>query len=112
MHLDEFLRQRPGRVPDPYNPDAQVDDWTDPAELTLEGYFEPNSSTEQLDPVSNRVITVDLLVIWDPRADVKRGDRIVQGDKIWTVRGFPAAPKNPFTGWQPHLHARLSEGVG
>lgn len=112
MHLDGFTRQRAARISDPYNPDAEVYDWTNPDELALEGYFEPNSSTEQLDPVRNQVVTVYLLVLWDPDADVRRGDRIVQGDKTWTVQGFPSAPKNPFTGWQPHKFVRIVEGVG
>lgn len=112
MYLDGFTRQRATRIPDPYNPDAAVDDWMNPDELALEGYFEPNSSTEQLDPVRNQAVTVYLLVVWDPHADVRRGDRIVQDDKTWTVQGFPSAPKNPFTGWQPYLYVRVIEGVG
>lgn len=112
MNLDAFTRQRPTRIPDPYNPDAQIDDWTNPAELPLEGYFEANSSTEILDPVRKRAETVYLLVIFDPHADVRRGDRIVQDDKTWTVQGFQSAPKNPFTGWQPYLYVRVTEEVG
>lgn len=112
MYLDGFIRQRPTRVTDAYNPDAAVDDWTTPAELPLEGYFEPNSSTDVQDPVRRQTLTVYTLVIADPHADVKRGDRIVQGDSTWTVQGFPTAPKNPFTGWQPYLYVRVFEGVG
>lgn len=112
MNLDPFTRLRPHRVPDPYNPDALLDDWDNADEIDLEGYFEPNSSTEQLDPVRNKVVTVYLLVLWDPDADVRRGDRIVQGDQTWRVHGFPPAPKNPFTGWQPYKYVRIVEEVG
>lgn len=110
--LDGFIRQRAVRVVDPYNPQTTVDSWTDPDELALEGYFEPNSSTEQLDPVRNKVVTVYLLVLWDPDADVRRGDRIVQDDHVWRVHGVPAVPKNPFTGWQPYKYVRVVEEVG
>ena len=47
-------------------------------EIPLAGYFEPDSSTEVQDPVRRQTLTVYLLVIADPHADVKRGDRIVQ----------------------------------
>ncbi|AZS46672.1 hypothetical protein [Microbacterium oxydans] len=110
--LDSFIRQRAERITDPYNPDAEVDDWEEPYELPLEGYFETQSSSEQIDAGREQVITLRTLVLADPDADVRRGDRIVQGDKVWTVQGFPDAPRNPFTNWRPGLWVRLIEGVG
>lgn len=111
-YLQQFDRQRARRVPDPYDPDATVEDWTDPIVLPLAGYFDASSSTEQTDPVRDLVLTTRTLVVPDPDADVRRGDRIVQGEKTWTVEGFPDAPTNPFTGWRPGLFIRLREGVG
>ena len=110
--LDAFTRQRATRTPDPYNPDETIEDWSNPDEIPLEGYFEMDSSTEQIDPVNRRVITLRTLVLDGPDADVRRGDRIVQGEKTWTVQGFPDAPRNPFTGWRPGLFVRLMEGTG
>lgn len=110
--LDSFIRQRAERITDPYNPDASVDDWGSPDEEPLEGYFELQSSTEQVDAGREQAITIRTLVLNDPDADVRRGDRIVEGDKVWTVQGFPEAPRNPFTNWRPGLWVRLIEGVG
>ena len=73
-YLESFTRLRASRVPDPYDPDATVDDWAAPIELALAGYFEAGSSTEQIDPVRAQVITISTLVIADPDADVRRGD--------------------------------------
>lgn len=112
MFLDPFTRQRARRVEDPYNPEASVDDWANPEEIPLEGYFELDSSTEQIDPVRRQAITLRTLFIEDPDADVRRGDRIVRGDQTWTVQGIPDAPRNPFTGWRPGLYVRLMEGIG
>lgn len=111
-YLDTFTRQRARRVSAPDNPDAMVNDWTTPDEVPLAGYFELDSSTEQIDPVRGQVITLRTLVVPDPDADVRRGDRIVQGPRTWTVHGYPHAPKNPFTGWRPGLFIRLMEGIG
>lgn len=111
-HLDTFTRQRAVRVPDSYNPDAEIYDWGNPVEITVEGYFEQDSSTEQLDPVRQQVVTFATLVIPDPDVDVRRGDRIVQAGKTWTVQGYPSAPRNLFTGWRPGLFVRLKEGTG
>lgn len=112
-HLEPFTRQRARRVPDPYNPDAEVFDWSNPTEATVHGYLEAGTSSEQSDPVRSHLVGYATLVLPDqPDADVRRGDRIVQGEKTWTVQGFPNAPRNPFTGWCPGLFVRLKEGIG
>lgn len=112
MHLDKFTRLRPKRTPDPNNPDAQLDDWTDPERIPLEGYFEQDSSSEQVDPARVQAITTRTLFVPDPDTDIRRRDRIVQGDETWTVQGIPYAPRNLFTGWRPGLWVRLIEGTG
>lgn len=111
-HLEPFARLRAKRIADSYNPDAEVDDWNDPDEVALEGYFDMQSSTEQVDAAREQAITLRTLVLNNPEADVRRGDRIKQGDKVWTVQGFPDPPRNPFTNWRPGLWVRLIEGVG
>lgn len=112
MYLDSFTRQRAGRKPAPNNPDREVDDWSIPDELPIEGYWEMGSSDEQVDATRKQALTTRTLVIFNPDIDVRRGDRIKQGEKVWTVQGFPDAPRNPFTGRRPGLWVRLLEGVG
>lgn len=108
----EFIRQRAVLIADPYNPDSLVEDWEAPNEITLAGYFASASSAEQAGEVREQVVTTKRLVIDNPAADVRRGDRIKQGDRVWTVTGFPEDDKSPFTGWQPTLVANLEEVQG
>lgn len=111
-HTTEFIRQRARRIEDPYDPDSVVEDWGSPEEIVLAGYFASQSSREQSGEVREQVTTSKQLVIDDPDADVRRGDRIKLGDKVWTVEGFPEDDMNPFTGWRPTLVANVAEWVG
>lgn len=111
-HFDTFTRQRAPRVPDPYNPDATVEDWDNPVEISLEGFFDASFGTEQTDALRSQAVTFKVLALTNTQADVSRGDRIKQGEKVWTVEGFPDAPRNPFTGKRPYLYLRLKEAVG
>lgn len=111
-HTTTFVRQRAGLTVDPYDPDSAVEDWNNPVEITLEGYFASQNSTEQTDEVREQVSTTKQLVIDDPSADVKRGDRIKLDDRVWTVTGFPEDDQNPFTGWRPTLVVSLAEWRG
>lgn len=111
-HTTEFVRQRAKLIVDPYDPDSAVEDWGSPDEITLTGYFASSSSTEQTDEVREQVVTAKQLVIDDPAADVRRGDRIKLGERVWSVEGFPEDDMNPFTGWRPTLVARLEEWRG
>lgn len=109
----EFVRQRAVMVLDPYDPDAPgVPDWSVPDEITVYGSLASGSSLEQSDPVRAQAVSSAVLVLDDPDADVQRGDRIVQGARVWTVAGFPEADVNPFTGWQPTRVCSLEEAVG
>lgn len=114
-HKTEFVRLRARRIEDPYDPDSAVDDWSSPVEVVLYGFFSSSGQSgagEMSGEVREQVETSKTLVIDDPAADVRRGDRIRQGDKVWTVEGFPSDDMNPFTGWQPTLVVRLKERVG
>lgn len=106
------VRQRAGRIADPYDPDSFVDDWESPDEIEVSGYFASQSSTEQADPVRDQVVTTKAFVIADPGADVDRGDRIKLGARVWTVEGFAEMDINPFTGWQPTRVCNLKEARG
>lgn len=112
-HTTTFIRRRAVQIPDPYNPESMVEDWSqDPSEINVSGYFSSQSSTEQSDPVREHASTLKQLIFDDPDVDVKRGDRIKQGERIWTVEGFPEQDINPWTNWQPTLVANVREGVG
>lgn len=111
-HTSEFVRQRARLILDPYDPESVVEDWDNPEELTVSGYFSSQSSTERADPVREQVSTLKQLVLDDPDADVDRGDRIKQGERVWTVEGFAESDINPFTGWNPTRVCRVREGVG
>jgi hypothetical protein len=108
---DPFTRVRAAQVPDPYNPSSPGEDWTAASRVDLAGWFDSTVSTDQVDPVRSETLTTTQLFL-PTSADVQRGDRVeFQGD-TWKVTGFPPAPKNPFTGWQPYRVAALQLVVG
>ena len=108
-----FVRLRPKRIVDPYDPESTVvGSWADADRLELRAFFASQQGVAQSDPVRAQIITTKQLIVDDPDADVQVGDRITQGDKMWTVTGFPTNDRNPFTGWQPTLVAQLEEVRG
>lgn len=110
-----FRRTRPGRKADPYNPDRTVEDWDDPDVAELRGFVASSSSSELPDGAREEVTSSAVLTVWDPSADVMRGDVIeaVPPDgRRWRVVGFPSTDASPFTGWRPTLEATLEEVVG
>lgn len=114
QYTSRFTRQRRKQVVDPYDPDtATLGDWTDTDDIQVDGALASLTSTEQDDAVRSEVLSTAEFVTDDTHADIKRGDRIVSADgRKWTVQGFPAHDRNPFTGWQPTLVAALQEAVG
>lgn len=111
--LTGFVRLRPKRTVDPYDPEnVIIGSWADADRLELQAYFASQASTVQSDPVRAQIITTKQLIIDDPNADVQVGDRITQGDRTWTITGVPANDTNPFTGWQPTLVVNLEEVRG
>lgn len=116
-HLDRFEVSRPGTKPDPYNPDRVIE--TGYQQIgEIRGYLASRKSSEMTDrvrdPGRTRTESVSQLVIPDPDADVRIRDRINDPtrNRIWLVTGFPAADRNPFTGWHPTLVAELEEVIG
>ena len=114
----EFERLRGVYVPDPYDPDEGMVTWDDPDIITVSGFLASTASVqalasrEQDSPVRSQLITTNMLTLTDPDADVERGDRIRQGDRVWTVTGYPSQDQNPFTGWQPTRVCYLEEVTG
>lgn len=104
---------------DPYSPAKQrrVSDW-DP-ELTIElpgAYLDPASSSAIANGTRAEILTSATLFLTNAAADVVSGDQIrVGGTKedlasgvAYQVEARPAAPTNPFTGWQPVIEIPLT----
>lgn len=114
-HPTELLRIRPGRMPDPYNPDSTIEDPDNPDILPVRGGFASSSSVEQDGEAREQVVSAVRLILADPLADVRRGDEITTDPadgRRWRVRGFPASDQNVFTGWRPTLVCELEEVTG
>lgn len=102
-HLEAFTRLRAQQVPDSYNPERTVDDWSQaPDELPLRGSWDSGGSSFGSDPVRLQLTTSKRIAIFTPSADVREGDRIRSADgAVFTVTGRPSRDINPWTGWQP-----------
>lgn len=107
-----FTRRRPRKVPDPVNPRRMIESWDTTNDIELHGFLDSQDSDENPGPVRSEVSTTATLYVEDTTLDVARGDLITDGAHSWRVDGFPATPKNPFTGWQPYLVIRLKEVRG
>jgi hypothetical protein len=110
--LTTLTRKRATKKEDPYNPDSTTDDWSSPDVLSFSGYVSSQTSTEQTDAVRAQLITTVQIIVPDPAADIKRGDRISDGTHSWSVTGIPASDINPFSGWQPTLVVDVEEVDG
>lgn len=108
----EIVRLRAALVPSDYNPDDLVADWANPDRKPLAGFVDAQSSAELADPVRSESVTTTTVYLDDVHADIRRGDRVEYAGGTWTIEGFPAAPMNPFTGWQPYLIVSLQLVVG
>lgn len=110
-----FHRLRPTRIPDPYNPAATADDWTNPDIQTIHGALASSTSTRLQDGNRDQTTSTAVLTIDDPHADIQVGDRIQPNPadgRCWEVTGFPSNDINAFTGLQPTLQISLSEWKG
>lgn len=113
-HLEDFTRLRAQQIPDRYNPEEMVDDWSaPPAELALRGAWVAAASRITPDATREQLITTKRITIFTPDADVRAGDRIRAADgALFVVDGRPEADKNPWTGWQPTLVVAVTETKG
>ncbi|NMW88054.1 hypothetical protein [Mobiluncus curtisii] len=108
-----FERLRAKFETDPYDPDSPgVPDWSSPDVLEFEGFLTESTSTILPDSVREQVSTSGVLTVTDPSLDIRVGDRVRQGGKIWQITGRPAKDKNPFTGWQPTLEITIQQLEG
>lgn len=106
-------RLRAPLVEDPYNPSRTVPDWDGELDaLAFKGFIATTSSVMSPDGAREQAVTTVTLTVADPTVDIRRGDRIKDGDHVYTVDVVPSTDANPFTGWQPTLEVGLQEVEG
>lgn len=115
-------RLRAARIPDPYNPDAEVpSDWASPHVAIISEAYVERTSTALTRAESREQAMEAKSLFCGGDADIRKGDRIFVGvftpslvrDGVipagtvfegftYEVDGIPpSADVNPFTGWQP-----------
>lgn len=98
---------------DPYNPLHKVPNWDGEVdELAFNGFISTSSSVMSPDGAREQVATDATLTVADPNVDIRRGDRIKDGGRVYVVDVVPSVDVNPFTGWQPTLEVGLLEVEG
>lgn len=98
---------------DPYNPLHMVPNWDGEVdELAFNGFISTSSSVMSPDGAREQVATDATLTVADPNVDIRRGDRIKDGGRVYVVDVVPSVDANPFTGWQPTLEVGLLEVEG
>ncbi len=105
-------RQRAKKIRDEYADKEIEADWSDPDEIEIPRAFVAQSSTS-LTSTANRVQALEAKSLFcPPDFDVRAGDRIRDGETVYTIDGIPAADTNPFTGWTPTREIPLTRSVG
>lgn len=109
---EEFERLRRVMVPSSTNPDRMVasNDFSEPE--TFRGFLDSESSLDEANANREGISSSAILFVEDTRFDIRRGDRVRAGERMWEVLGFPSAPMNPFSGWRPYKEVRLREVRG
>ncbi len=106
-------RLRADAVYDPYNPLKMVPDWDGELnELAFNGFISTASSVMSPDGAREQAVTSVTLTVADPTVDIRRGDRIKDGGRVYVVDVVPSVDASPFTGWQPTLEVGLLEVEG
>ena len=105
-------RLRRKEVLDPYSKKPTLGDWSDPDKKDLEGAFIAQSSTTRNTTATRTQLLEEMSLYCSPDDDVQGLDRVTDGTATYTVDGIPAAPLNPFTGWQPLREIPLQRAIG
>lgn len=109
-----FVRHRPVRIPDPYNP-AHTIEGEDTDDVTFTGFLSSQTGSDNLSQPRDQTQSSATLTVDNPVIDLQRHDEIepIPADgRKWIITGFPAKDINPFTGWQPTLECSLEEVTG
>ncbi|QLD10895.1 hypothetical protein [Microbacterium oleivorans] len=106
-------RDRRKQVASPYNPDNMVPgSWDTPDTIEIPGAWVAASSSTLTETATRTQILTEKSLYCAPDADVRPGDRIRADGVTYHVKVKPAADRNPFTGWQPHLEVPLEDREG
>ncbi|MDQ1174172.1 hypothetical protein QE430_002479 [Microbacterium testaceum] len=106
-------RDRRAQRPDPYNPDRTVPGpWSEATTITIDGAWVASSSSTRAETATRAQILTEKSLFCQPDDDVLPGDRIRADGVEYFVHVKPAADRNPFTGWQPHLEVPLEDREG
>lgn len=116
-HGRTVYRLRGGPMPDPYDPAVEIlEDWDSPDVLEISGAFIAQTSTSLLGNATREQAVESKSLFCDGEYDVRKGDRIRDGDDgspVYTINGIPpAADSNPWTGWTPPREIALTRYVG
>lgn len=109
---ERFERLRQERVVSETNPDRTVASAAFGAPVEFFGFLDSQASADVSSGTRDEVNATATLFLSDVSFDIRRGDRVRSGDRLWKVVGFPPAPMNPFTGWRPYREVRLMEVSG
>lgn len=108
-------RLRAGLVFDEYSETYKRADWTEPEELALPGAFIDRSSTAMVVTANRTQALESLSLFCAADVEIELTDRIRDGEsggRVYSIDGVPAAPTNPFTGWQPVREVPLGLALG
>lgn len=109
-HGQSVTRLRAQPTTDPYSQGARTsrdEDWSNPDRVLIEGAWVASSSSVSRTDATRRQVITDKSLYCQSDADVRAGDRIVDGPDTYTVDARPSADQNPFTGWQPVMECPL-----
>lgn len=106
-------RLRAGRVWDERNNRWVEGDWSNPETLEIPDAFVAQSSTSSLATATREQALEAKSLFCDGDFDIQKGDRIRDGENVYTIDGIPpAADTNPFTDWTPPREIPLTRYVG
>ena len=81
--------------------------------MPIPGAFIAQTSTSLLKTATRDQAAESKSLFCEGSVDVQKGDRIRDGDIVYTIDGIPpAADTNPFTGWTPPREIPLTRTVG
>jgi hypothetical protein len=112
-HGRDVIRQRAKAITDPYADEQTGEDWSEPDEAPIEGAFVAQTSTSLLKTATREQAAEAKSLFCEGSVDIRKGDRIRDGDLIYTIDGIPpAADSVPWTGWTPPREIPLTRYVG
>lgn len=110
-HAGSVLRARRTVVTDPYSQQpVPGGDWG--ADETIEGAHVTGAQSVLTEADGRQQQTTRPTLVCPAGADVRVGDRITDGDRVFEVAAHAAKATNPFTGWTPPQEVPLKEVTG